>query len=1100
MRRSLYIFCSFIVLSLLLAGVASAIVPDNTTIPLDSNKPWIVANGVDSAILSLKAMNASNPIPNLPVVFSINDTTMATIITAPKVTDPSGIASTQLTSKKKSGTVMVYATVSYRVNDSDLSEPPTNFTYEYVQKIDHDTPYLISYDSFPDSIVTVGTKIPVLIQMRDEWGNLVENKNLETSTQEMINLSVQGSPYDLAGIINETDLVKGLTIPVNNSGYFTARAKLSTYPGFHSFLVTPLDMPVSEKPYYVRTVANGMPANITSRFEIAEGGIGDASATPPEATADGYTKFFVIYTVFDQYGNPVSDKVLNFFTNKSGEGRTLPASTDLGEVKIYYGPSDEVTYVNLSVNAAENISISRNDIVNFISGRPADLSNLTAYPEVMPSIDAYTCSTAEIRARVTTAGGFGVEGETVYFTMGTPGYADLPSYHITSEPSFSSSSHVTSTSVVTDSNGYATVTFTPGGFGVYGDPKYVASATGWTTVTAAWNSTPHSILLTWKNYPYLSAETSVSPQVVNVSDNVTITLRLKGDGYKLQPIPADIVIVTDLAGGIGGVNRMKDTKDAELAFIANMSNTTRISLASFGASPNPPNKPYASAETIALWNDQKNNHTLPFKAWSGASPDYCLVDPTGDLWGTWTNPDDILKTGTPHYTGNWYSYIYTQIGQHYFFRNPWPDAKVDLTFTDSQHKTTLDNTIKNYSDWGGTDYAAGINAAIDEINAHGIPGHTKAIIIMGDGINMMAPIAPGSTKSYWPSDWYPHSSVGYFDESDVGKAAAIDAKNRAEALGIKIYGAGFPSIDLNKNPQIDTDLLMNMTSEGCYYPGTSTADLGARLQAIEGRIQKEEYVNTSTDLDYGAVHITQENVSTYMPGVFTYVYKNPESTMNRTYWRNNSALNIDGPNTYDQTADWVDNNLSFNVGTLKLNQVWMTTYMLKVNKVGPVSDKPGIVDAFGEGSIVSFNNNTSFLMIPKTPITVLPNLSEEKATKKLVIDNLTAQVNGTVADLYVDISILPNSPNLSVTADIYITDTDQHTTTWIKSVVIGPVVNGNMKITSVDLSQYPKGKKYTFYVDFINKQPGTNPIYWASLTSNGFVVLAKPTGVYIKLE
>ena len=272
------------------------------------------------------------------------------------------------------------------------------------------------------------------------------------------------------------------------------------------------------------------------------------------------------------------------------------------------------------------------------------------------------------------------------------------------------------------------------------------------------------------------------------------------------------------------------------------------------------------------------------------------------------------------------------------------------------------------------------------------------------------------------------------------------------------------------------------------------------LLTIQGRIQKEEYVNTTTDLDYGMVRVTQENVDSTMPGVFSYVYQNPVSTMNRTYWRTTPSVNINGPNYYDQTADWADNNLSFNVGTLKLNQVWMTTYMLQVNKVGPVIDKPGVVDAFGVGSIVSFNNNTSFLAIPKTPITVLPNLSEEKATKKLVIDNLTATTNGTVADLWVDIKILPNSPNLSVTADIYITDTDSHTTTWIKSVELGPIVNGNMKITSVDLSQFPKGKKYTFYVDFINKQPGTNPIYWASLTSNGFVILAKPTGVYIKLE
>ncbi len=85
------------------------------------------------------------------------------------------------------------------------------------------------------------------------------------------------------------------------------------------------------------------------------------------------------------------------------------------------------------------------------------------------------------------------------------------------------------------------------------------------------------------------------------------------------------------------------------------------------------------------------------------------------------------------------------------------------------------------------------------------------------------------------------------------------------------------------------------------------------------------------------VHVTQENVDSTIPGVFTYVYQNPVSTMNRTYWRTTPSVNINGPYYYDQTADWADNNLSFDVGTLKLNQVWMTTYMLKVNKVGPIN-------------------------------------------------------------------------------------------------------------------------------------------------------------------
>ena len=377
MGRFSYIIACSIVLSVLLVGIVSASIPDNPDTTLLSNKEWIVANGADSAIITLRAMNASNPIPALPVNFYINDTTLADIIAVPRVTGTDGVASTQITSKKKSGTVLVYATVYYRVNDTDLSEPVKNITYTYPQKIDHDTPYNISYDSFPDGIVTVGTEIPIVIQMRDEWGNLVENKN--PAATETINLSVQGSPHDLAAIKNGSEWAKGLDVLVDSLGYFSTTIKVSTYPGFHSFLVKPVDMPVSEKPYYVRSVANGIPANVTSRFEIAVGGIGDASVIPPEATADGYTKFFVIYTLYDQYGNPVSDKVLNFFTNRSGEGRVLPASTDLGEVKIYYGPSDEVGLVNLTVTAVENASVSLTDTVRLYireTSRPVKFNSI----------------------------------------------------------------------------------------------------------------------------------------------------------------------------------------------------------------------------------------------------------------------------------------------------------------------------------------------------------------------------------------------------------------------------------------------------------------------------------------------------------------------------------------------------------------------------------------------------------------------------------------------------------------------------------------------------------------------------------------------------
>ena len=119
--------------------------------------------------------------------------------------------------------------------------------------------------------------------------------------------------------------------------------------------------------------------------------------------------------------------------------------------------------------------------------------------------------------------------------------------------------------------------------------------------------------------------------------------------------------------------------------------------------------------------------------------------------------------------------------------------------------------------------------------------------------------------------------------------------------------------------------------------------------------------------------------------------------------------------------------------------------------------KPGNIDVFGIGSKISFNNNTVSMLLPKTLITALPDMSKngsENVTKTLTIDNLTVTSEGNMANLSVDIQIRPEELNLNVIADIYVTDEDQHKTTWIKSVNLTPVVNGKMNIALIDISQF----------------------------------------------
>ena len=127
----------------------------------------------------------------------------------------------------------------------------------------------------------------------------------------------------------------------------------------------------------------------------------------------------------------------------------------------------------------------------------------------------------------------------------------------------------------------------------------------------------------------------------------------------------------------------------------------------------------------------------------GSVWDYCLVDPIKWDQSTAQWPDSILIAGTPNHrpAPGWNAYT----GHSYF--NSYSDATIDSPIKTMADKAQLITEINKYQGRGGTDYAAGINAAIQIFEAQNNTGHKKAIIIMGDGIPMMAPISPGSLKS-----------------------------------------------------------------------------------------------------------------------------------------------------------------------------------------------------------------------------------------------------------------------------------------------------------------------------------------------------------------
>ncbi|WP_286681180.1 VWA domain-containing protein, partial [Methanoculleus sp. DTU007] len=169
-------------------------------------------------------------------------------------------------------------------------------------------------------------------------------------------------------------------------------------------------------------------------------------------------------------------------------------------------------------------------------------------------------------------------GETVTFAIVS---TNCTPYFQTMEP------ELAATSGETDGDGYAIVEFRPGAFTTdRNDPRWSDTATGTATVRATWGNISRDIVLTWKNYPYLSVETEVSPETVAVNDTVDVTIRVKGDGWALQPDPIDVVLVIDRSSSMTGKDvwpsRIAAAKSAAQIFVGEMNqDRDRIGLVSY---------------------------------------------------------------------------------------------------------------------------------------------------------------------------------------------------------------------------------------------------------------------------------------------------------------------------------------------------------------------------------------------------------------------------------------------------------------------------------------------------------------------------------------
>jgi hypothetical protein len=946
------VLIALIGLLLLVAMGNAAYIPDqNSTISSNAANSWTVVK--QQSTISVYAYNttALYDVSGATVTWALNTTTLGSLGTTVSTTDASGLASTTFTAGTTPGAVNITATIS--ANGTSVQKT-------YTLNIDHDVPYtaVFSYQS----VATVATLVPFNTTFTDRWGNPIDRRN--PFNPQFITFTISSpSPNTAALDINNT-FVNMVSLQPDMQGMISINVLTDSVFGENIIGISPVNGYINGEPdridyEYIVSIENGVP------FSIAQSVAPDS---PPSLPADGASdhKFTITYSLLDKFGNPAENQTVQVHTN-FGDADQFLTTNSVGQLAFNYGPHTSAGNITITATAVANSSVNCSYTIQYYSTAPVNMA-FSASPDTMPSIDANSSSISSLSAKIMDVMGNPVAGQAVNFTITTPTY-DTP--YVSSAP------YLVSTTAVSDSNGFATVTFVPGGFNTTNNKYglFNPGATGSTSAVATWNGISQSTQLTWKNYPYLKITTNVTPKVVPVNGTVTVTISMLGDGWKLQGKPADVVIVTDLAGGTGGSTLLGYTKAADTAFVKNATNTTWVGLVSFGDGPNA-----YSNDASLLYSNQTNpavaNNFSLFNPY-GSVKDWCLVKPS--LWteANAQSPSTIINTPVYQRAGWYIAHGPWTISTGYTYFNSYSDATIDYpNLVNHQAELSsgkpLENTIAGYNGVGGTDYAAGINAALQLFAENPNPLHSQSIVIMGDGIPMMAPLANMSKESYWPSDWYPRSNLAWEDESDTAIAAAVYSANVAKAQGITIYAAGYPL-----NNQIDTSTLSQLVSSpSTYYSIPDASGLTNVMIAIQGQIQQNAGVNTAMDLDFNNVSVGYGNQTTG----FAYMYNPPASTS--IGWQNNTIT------VSDQSAQWnADHNLIFNIGTINLSQTWNATFQLQATH-------QGILDVCGNSSKVVFNNGADYENVSGCIVTVVSNQTNPGASQlKINITNLHVTQN-----------------------------------------------------------------------------------------------------------
>jgi len=872
----------------LLVGAVAADTVDLSASTITSGTPgWLVANGVDHSTVTVTVKSPSGPVSGAQVSFSVSDPALGTLSpTTPVVTGSDGIASAQFTTGLRSGTVVITAQI---VADSggDISSR----TLTLSQNTDHDT--LEKADFTSAGQVPAGSVTPLVVTFTDRWGNRADNKNPAESHRVTLQMNGDGG----SGLWDGSAYVTSVSLPTDSEGNVSVNVRVSTNAGNNPIVLEPVGLITSPVPASIEGIP-GTPVSMTQTVTpVSAASCSSLTACP----ADGDHPFNLYYTILDQYNNPVTGTVvwINATLDGAAVGTPYSVTTDSSGAAFAQFTQEIMGTYTLTARSEGNASITCTNPVavgycsqnlEYYATAPVDMQMVIS-PEVVVSRDVNSSSQATLMARVMDAKGNAVKTYqgvpmNVSFVINHPDtFPDAPEGSPYVETTASSLSAATAN---VGDDGFATVQFYPGAFATYGQAGYNATATGQVTVTATWID-PHGIPVTrtgtlvWKNYPYLSLTSTAIPANPRVGDNLTITVRINGDGAALHPKPIRAVLCIDRSGSMlyDNPDRMYSIREAAKSFVDAMSPQDSVALVTFGQK----GTIYRAGSSSGISNYEINNVYLTPKSY----PDYATVDAGLTSLNPTVNPNAVTNL-----------------------------------------KNALDGIVPDYA----TPMREALKDSIQVLPASST-GTVQAVVLLSDGdYNFYGdPLARGSGHTvsyYWEPTDYTDLDTDYMSYSGVSNQnMALYAKDR----GVRIYSIAYGS---SISPGGANTLSTLATSSGGKYYTASAANIATVYRQIAGELNEQAGGNTTVSLNFGTISVVNVSSNADIGNYLDYRYAPPVST--NIYMFNISP----GGTTHDyykytrdDTLNWSSGKkLNFNVGTVKLNDTWQATMMFSLTQNG----------------------------------------------------------------------------------------------------------------------------------------------------------------------